>query len=282
VSSFTKSCLVFALVWGALTAHAESPAGYPLAISHRACMLECPENTVSAIAWAAKTGADFIEIDLRASRDGELVVIHDKTVKRTTNGLGRVKNLDLKELVSLDAGKGERIPTMDEAFAATRKTQLGLLLDLKDVKGIDPEVVYAALVRHNLQQRVVIGARSVDQLIAFKALDPDLTTMAFTKRLGLIPRYIDNGVDIVRLWARWVKAEPKLISQIRGAGRQVWVTTGMLRGPELASLIKSDVQGLITDYPGDVLKHRQQAVRAASAAIGGYSQQAVSNEVTTR
>lgn len=245
-------------------------------------MLECSENTLSAIAWAAKAGADIIEIDLRATRDGELVVIHDKTVNRTTNGYGRVKNLNLKELVSLDAGEGERIPTMDEAFAFTRKTQLGLLLDLKDVKGIDPEVVYAALVRHDLQNRVVIGARSVDQLIAFKALNPDLPTMAFTKRVGLIPRYIDNGVDIVRLWARWVRSNPELIDTVRESGRQVWVTTGTLRGPELANLIESDIQGLITDYPGDVLEQRQTTGRAKSAAVGGFSRQAVSNEVIPR
>lgn len=264
---FTKNCLLIILLCCGFSAHTTPPEATPLAISHRACIMECPENTLPAIAWAADTGADLIEIDLRATRDGALVVIHDKTVNRTTNGRGRVSNMTLDEIAALDAGDGKRVPTMDEAFAFIRKTELGLLLDLKDVKGINPETVYAALVRHELQQRVVIGARSVDQLIAFKTLDPDLTTMAFTKNVGLIPRYVENNVDIVRLWARWVRSNPALIEKVRQSGREVWVTTGAMRGEELVRLMKSDVQGLITDYPGDVLQQRElQQVGVESSA----------------
>ena len=230
-------------------------------------MVECPENTLQAIEWAARSGADAIEIDLRATRDGELVVIHDKTVNRTTNGRGRVRKLTLAEITSLDAGNGQRVPTMDEAFALTRKTSLRLLLDLKDIHGIDPSVVYEALVRHQLTQRVIIGARSVDQLVAFKALDANLRTMAFTRSVGLIPRYIKNDVDIVRLWARWTHANPALIDSVRSKGREVWVTTGSLRGEELVQLIEGDTQGLITDYPGDVLQHRAQSAQTPSATV---------------
>ena len=230
-------------------------------------MVECPENTLQAIEWAAQAGADVIEIDLRATRDGELVVIHDKTVNRTTNGRGRVGKLTLTQITSLDAGNGQRVPTMDEAFAFTQKTPLRLLLDLKDIRGINPNVVYEALVRHQLTQRVIIGARSVDQLIAFKALDAKLKTMAFTKSVRLIPRFIENNVDIVRLWARWTKTNPALIDSVRSTGLDVWVTTGELRGEELVRLVESDTQGLITDYPGDVLQQRAISARTPAPSV---------------
>ena len=267
MSTFFKCAFLFTVLGWALAVQARPPSDSPLAISHRACMVECPENTLQAIEWAAQAGADAIEIDLRATGDGELVVIHDKTVNRTTNGRGRVGKLTLTEIRSLDAGNGQRVPTMDEAFAFTRKTHLRLLLDLKDVRGIDPSVVYEALVRHQLTERVIIGARSVDQLIAFKALDSNLRTMAFTKSVGLIPRYIKNNVDIVRLWARWTQANPSLIDTVRSKGRDVWITTGVLRGEELVRLIESDTQGLITNYPGDVLQQRAANARTPSATV---------------
>lgn len=267
MSTFFKCAFIIAVLSAAFSASARQPSDTPLAIAHRACMMECPENTLQAIEWAAQTGADVIEIDLRATRDGELVVIHDKTVNRTTNGRGRVGKLTLTEITSLDAGNGQRVPTMDEALAFTQKTHLRLLLDLKDVQGINPSVVYEALVRHRLTKRVIIGARSVDQLKAFKALDANLKTMAFTKSMGLIPRYIENDVDIVRLWARWTKANPGLIDSVRSKGPEVWVTTGELRGTELVRLIESDTQGLITDYPGDVLQHRTKIARTPDAKV---------------
>jgi len=267
VSIFFKWAFLYAVLSWTPAAQGEPSSSFPLAIAHRACMVECPENTLQAIEWADESGADLIEIDLRATRDGELVVIHDKTVNRTTNGRGRVGKLTLAQITSLDAGDGQRVPSMDEAFAFTQKTSLRLLLDLKDVKGIDPEVVYAALVRHKLTERVVIGARSLDQLIAFKALDSKLRTLAFTRSVGLIPRYIENDVDIVRLWARWIAADPALVDSVRSNGREVWVTTGGLRGADLERLFESDTQGLITDYPSDVLQHRAARARTETASV---------------
>lgn len=236
----------------------------PLAISHRGCMFECPENTLAAFAWADRVGADAIEIDLRATADGEVVVIHDKTVNRTTNGRGAIKSLTLAEIRSLDAGAGQHVPTMDEAFAFASENDLRLLLDLKDTRWMAPEDVYTALVRHGITDQVIIGARSVEQLQAFKKLDSDLYSMAFTKRISHIDAYIDAGVDVVRLWARWVQGQPELVTSVHEAGRRVWVTTGTIRGDSLHNILRLGVEGVITDYPQDIL-HLELPLEMAAA-----------------
>ncbi|HEX4925837.1 MAG TPA: glycerophosphodiester phosphodiesterase family protein [Bdellovibrionales bacterium] len=97
------------------------------AVGHRATMLFAPENTLAAIEKAIELGATSIELDVRQTRDGAFVIMHDATVDRTTDGTGAVRELSLAEIKSLDAGikfgaeyQGERVPTLSEALAALR------------------------------------------------------------------------------------------------------------------------------------------------------------------
>ncbi len=82
--------------------------------AHRGFSSDYPENTMSAFKAAIDVGVDQIETDVRVTKDGELVLIHDGTVDRTTNGTGKVNSFTLAELKELDAGKGERVPTFIE------------------------------------------------------------------------------------------------------------------------------------------------------------------------
>ena len=98
-----------------------------LIIGHRGNPEEAPENTLASIDAAFAVGCDLVEIDVRLSRDGVAVIVHDDTVDRTTNGKGNVADLTLAELKALDAGSwkaerfaGERIPTLAEALGAAR------------------------------------------------------------------------------------------------------------------------------------------------------------------
>jgi glycerophosphoryl diester phosphodiesterase len=93
-----------------------------LIAGHRGAMAHAPENTMRSFRLAEEVGADEIELDVHLSRDGELVVIHDETLDRTTDGRGRVADHDWADLASLDAGQGERVPRLGEvldAFPAT-------------------------------------------------------------------------------------------------------------------------------------------------------------------
>src|SRR6266545_5505015 len=100
----------------------------PVIFAHRGACAHAPENTMASFELALAHGADAIELDVKLSSDGYVVVHHDDTVDRTTDGTGRIKNLTLAELKKLDAGsflsekfKGEKIPTLEEVFEAVGK-----------------------------------------------------------------------------------------------------------------------------------------------------------------
>src|SRR4030066_2090571 len=87
-----------------------------LRIGHRGARAYEPENTLRSFREALEIGVDAVEFDVRKTRDNHLVVIHDADVKRTTNGKGLVADLTLKEIKDLSTGKGEKIPTLEEAL----------------------------------------------------------------------------------------------------------------------------------------------------------------------
>lgn len=99
-------------------------------IGHRGAMGYAPENTLKSIEKAIQLGVDMIEFDVQQCKTGELVVIHDLTVNRTTNGDGTVANLTLKELKALDAGEGESIPTLKEVLELINK-KVAVNIELK-------------------------------------------------------------------------------------------------------------------------------------------------------
>ena len=108
-------------------------------IGHRGAAALEPENTLRGFRKAIEIGVDYVEFDIHRCKSWELVVIHDETVDRTTNGKGFVRDLTLQELKKLDAGKGERIPTLQEAIDAC-KGKIKMNIELKD-KGLEKDVI---------------------------------------------------------------------------------------------------------------------------------------------
>ncbi|UCD73282.1 MAG: glycerophosphodiester phosphodiesterase, partial [Candidatus Bathyarchaeota archaeon] len=106
---------------------------------HRGAAAIEPENTLRGIRRAIEIGVDQIEIDIHLTKDGELVVIHDETVDRTTNGHGRIRDLTFEEIRGLDAGKGELVPTLQEVIDLTRD-QVILQVELKGL-GVEHKAV---------------------------------------------------------------------------------------------------------------------------------------------
>lgn len=128
-------------------------------IGHRGNVKFAPENTIPALLEAIKLGVDLVEIDVRQTQDGELILMHDETVDRTTNGSGDVANLTLADIKALDAGswfsenfKGVRAPTLREALAAIR----GRALPDVDFKAGDPEKLIAILAEENLLGKITL------------------------------------------------------------------------------------------------------------------------------
>ena len=106
-----------------MSAFAIKPADF-VRVGHRGAAAECPENTHAAFARALEASADMIECDLQLTADGHVVIIHDYTADRTTNGSGAIADLSLAEIRSLEAGAwkdsafaGEKVPTLEETLA---------------------------------------------------------------------------------------------------------------------------------------------------------------------
>ncbi len=130
-----------------------------LVVGHRGAAGLEPENTLRSFRRAAREGADAIELDLRFSRDGRLVIMHDPTVDRTTNGTGPVSGMSLDELRSLDAGLGERIPTFEEVLEAT---DLPIHAELKETETVEPLV--KLIWRWGLMERITVISFDLETL----------------------------------------------------------------------------------------------------------------------
>lgn len=167
-----------------------TPSGFPyrdrpLNFGHRGAPKAAPENTLVSFQKAREMGADGVELDVMLCADGEPVVIHDFTVKRTTNGHGRVRELTLVQLKALDAGSwfgpefaGERIPTLREVAAWAGEDML-LNIELKSTSipgdGLEEKVI--SIVReYGLEQRVVLSSFNPFALWRVKRLASDLHT----------------------------------------------------------------------------------------------------------
>jgi glycerophosphoryl diester phosphodiesterase len=142
-------------------------------IAHRGASAYEPENTIRSFRRAIELKADMIELDVRKSLDGRLVVIHDRRVDRTTDGRGLVGRKSLGELKELDAGMGERIPTLEEVleYAAGKA---GFVIELKE-NGLEEDVI-KAIKGYGLIKDVFIVSFSPLRLKVLKEMEPSLKT----------------------------------------------------------------------------------------------------------
>ena len=114
--------------------------------AHRGASVKAPENTLEAFSLAVAMGADGLELDVHLSSDGELMVIHDAKVDRTTNGTGYVKDMTLEQLKALDASngkeayKGAKIPTLAEVYDLIKDTKLHVNVEIKTDESIYPDI----------------------------------------------------------------------------------------------------------------------------------------------
>jgi glycerophosphoryl diester phosphodiesterase len=133
--------------------------GKIVVIAHRGEHLHHPENTLPAFQGAIDAGADYFELDVRTTSDGKFVIMHDSKLDRTTNGTGEVSKHTFDEIRALDAGakfapafQGTRVPTLDEALDLAH----GKINVYVDTKEAEPQQLVDTIVRHDMQDHVVI------------------------------------------------------------------------------------------------------------------------------
>ena len=224
-------------------------------IAHRGAGAERPECTLSAIERAIEAGATATEVDVRTSRDGQLFILHDATLERTTNGKGPGSNLTLAELQELDAGswfdskyRGERIPSLIEVAQACYG-RIDLLLDLKEQGDDYDRQVAKVILQHGEHGRTIVGVRSIAQAKRFRELLPKAKQLALIPNVESIEGFANAGVDTIRLWPRWLKDGDAPVRRVRATGKLLHLngTVGELR--ETRELLKHDPDSLSSDHP---------------------------------
>jgi glycerophosphoryl diester phosphodiesterase len=219
-------------------------------------MGHCPENTLASFERGLELGADWIELDVHLSRDGALIVIHDETLDRTTNGHGQVRDYTLSELKRLDAGGGQSIPTLDEVLEWARLQDTIVDIEIKNApifyEGIEAAVV-AALERHQMIEQVILISFDHAAVQRVKALDARVATGVL-----YVGRPIDGGVGLARsagadaVLPHWAYVIADDVRKAHAAGLAVapWASSD----PDvLRRLIDCGVDAIGTNHP-DVLK----------------------------
>jgi glycerophosphoryl diester phosphodiesterase len=241
-----------------LTPAPSSAAEAPIVIAHRGRDASTPENTLAAFRHSIAQGITILETDVRVTKDGEFVLLHDATVDRTTNGHGPVGGLTLAEVKALDAGTGERVPTLREAVRLVRGTGASLLLDMKPGTPLRPVIALARA--ETAEQNVIFGLRSPRQAKELHQLAPNFRAVALMKRFSDLEAFAKAGVRTMRLWSHWIDpvsgGDPALVGKVKARGNSVWCIVGkrLPRGERdwkatHARLIALGVDAIATDRP---------------------------------
>lgn len=236
-----------------------------MVIAHRGFSGKAPENTMAAFRKAIEIHSDAIELDVRLSGDSCLVVFHDDTLKRTTNGKGRVADFILKELKQLDAGSwfdsaftGERIPTLREVLELTRGQ---ILLNIELKKGDQGKYSMLDLADQTLREVVRAG---MERQVLFSSFDLDAVQRIHERDPRMLVGFITGDPWNTPLDAMRAKSLPVLNSgksvlnennllAARQQGIRVYVWT-LNTDEEMAKFISMGVDGIITNHPDRLIE----------------------------
>jgi glycerophosphoryl diester phosphodiesterase len=218
-----------------------------LRIGHRGAKAYEPENTIRSFKKALEIGVNAVELDLRTTKDGQLVVIHDADVKRTTDGKGLVNELTLKEIKGFSAEKGEKIPTLKEALDFLDK-KVKIIIEVKEA-GVEKEVL-AAVRENQLQKDVVIVSFLEEVLRKVKELDMEVETgLIYVRHKNPIKAALELKASYLLPLYRFAHTANVQKAHENGFKVIVWTIN---KQEEVAEYVKKGVDGIASDKP-DIL-----------------------------
>ncbi|MHB1319432.1 MAG: glycerophosphodiester phosphodiesterase [Anaerolineae bacterium] len=231
----------------------------PIVEAHRGDSTNAPENTLAAFRAAVALDAAWIELDVHPSRDGALVVIHDDTVDRTTDGMGAVCDLSLDELVRLDAGSWfgprfarERIPQLTEVFDVVAPTGTKLNIEIKAAPpGLDVVHGVVELLRgFGKEREYVVSSFDLAALLEVQAIAPEVTLALIGGGPDLLALAQKHGLPWIHVYR--LAANAALVADAHAAGKRVNVWTV----DDLATLpawMEMGVDKICTNCPATML-----------------------------
>ncbi len=253
-----KKYFLFSLVLCALFLSALNFAGVKV-IAHRGGSYLAPENTASAWKKAAALKADYFELDIQLSSDDSLMIMHDDTVNRTTNGTGTVSAMTYAQLRALDAGSwfgaafaGEKVPTFSEALytAKSDPNNIGIVAEIKTSNATAVAKVVKMIQDYGMQRRVVVSSFNFAQISQVKTLDPTVKVQLF----GTITNFnIDQVSSIGGEWVGSGGTTTQAIIDYAHSKNVLYNAWTINSSTQMIPLIKTTVvDGITTDAP-DVL-----------------------------
>ncbi|MFN2198000.1 MAG: glycerophosphodiester phosphodiesterase [Anaerolineales bacterium] len=273
--------LLIAILW--LLARPAAPHPFftgspprPWVIAHQGGDGLWPGDTLFALQNAEKLGVDVLEMDIHASADGIIVLMHDETVDRTTDGTGLIKEQTFAELQTLDAGydwspddgatypfrgQGIQITSLEEVFQAFPQKRMNI-----EIKQVDPPIAeeFCGLIRqYNMQERVLVASFHTEAMRAFRQACPEVATSGDQAEItrffvlntlflgGLVsPDY--TSVQVPEYSSGLHVLTPHFVRGAHGRGLEVHVWT-VNQQEEMARFLDLGVDGIITDYPDRLL-----------------------------
>ncbi|MCF2489575.1 glycerophosphodiester phosphodiesterase family protein [Dyadobacter sp. CY347] len=228
-------------------------------IAHRGSHINVPENTLAAAREAINAGADYVEVDLRTTKDGHLVVLHDATVDRTTNGAGKVSTMTLDEVKHLQVfnrnKKTNKIPEFKELLAVC-KDKINIYLDFK---AADAAETWKQIQAVGMQKQVIVYLNKESDYQEWQKVAPNVPLMSS------LPKDIDTKEKLTGFLEKMPLKivdnlpHPHLLSALNEAGVQVWLDVqSATEGPASWKVaLEKRVQGLQTDQPAALIKYLQ-------------------------
>lgn len=237
--------------------------GKTIIYAHRGASGTAPENTIAAFEKAVEVGAHGIECDVQMTRDGKLVICHDEALDRTSNGKGLIKDMTYADIRALDAGgwfdaqfAGAKVPLLEELLELILKNGMYLNIELKNgivlYEGMEDKVV-DMVKGFGLQDKTIFSSFNHYSIYDMKKKYPELFTGAlYMEGLYQPWNYLKEiGCDCAHPF--YMAARPEMVEGYKQNGITVNVFT--VDDPNAAAfLVKSGVEGIITNYPEKMLE----------------------------
>ncbi len=254
----------------------QSDSARPLVIAHRGGAGISPENTLFAFERARDLGVDIIELDVRRTSDGTLIVLHDADVRRTTDKEGPVAEMTLEQVKKLDAGfrfspdggrsfpfraKGIGIPTLREVFAALPGMKFNI--EPKQQTPLSAQLLCELIREYKLSDKTVVGSFNQTILDEFRRVCPEVATSAGPSEASRFLAYYKTGLSesysplmqalqIPEYLGSVRVVTKEFVEAARGRNLKVHVWT-VNETADMQRLLENGVDGIMTDYPDRLL-----------------------------
>jgi len=220
-----------------------------LIIGHKGASSIAPENTLKAFQKAIELKADYVEFDIHITKDGKIIIIHDSDTFNATGVKGLIKDMTLGQIKSLDAGEGEKIPTLREVISTVRK-KIGLQIEIKSTNLLDKLI--HILKEENLISTSIVSSFILNELLKLKLLEPSIKLGLLLSEDMVRPKLIKGKIvkvaknNFYSIHLPYNTTNKEIVDFAHSYGLKVIVWTVNDR-EIMERLIELSVDGIVTD-----------------------------------